>query len=259
MTHIKILSIAATVFMSAGGVASFSATSSPRARGAIVKNYEFSSSKWANVGNPPSVKVKQTALEAVPSWTYYSIGHILGGCTGTPLVLRATKSWYRRISLPAWTPPDFVFGPTWTTLYGLMGFSLSRIAKSSGPTTNTATKLWAIHYALNLVWAPVFFGMKRLRLGFIINLILIVTLGLTLPLFYRIDPLSAYLQVPYFFWLIFATKLNQTICQLNPTVAGINEAMVQADLFRSGPGYNDAMLQSDIEKLQSAAAKYAGL
>ncbi|KAL3809585.1 hypothetical protein ACHAXA_005801, partial [Cyclostephanos tholiformis] len=55
-------------------------------------------------------------------------------CTGTPLVLRATKSWYRRISLPAWTPPNSVFGPVWTTLYGLMGLSISRITKSGGPT-----------------------------------------------------------------------------------------------------------------------------
>ena len=252
------LSIAVTVLMS-GGVASFSTPSPPRARGAIVKRSEISSSKLARGGIPPSAEGKLMALEAVPSWAYYSVGHILGGCTGTPIVVRATKSWYNRISLPPWTPPNFIFGPVWTTLYGLMGFSVSRIAKSGAPMANIATKLWSIHYALNLLWAPIFFGMKRLRLGFIVNLILIATLGVTLPLFHRIDPLSAYLQVPYLLWLIFATKLNQSICQLNPTVGGINEAMVQADLCISGPGYNDAMLQFDIKKLQTAAAKYAGL
>jgi benzodiazapine receptor len=252
------LSIAVTVLMS-GGVASFSAPSPPRSRIAIVKNNEFLSSTSARVGNSPSAKGILTALEAVPPWAYYSVGHILGGVTGTPLVVRATKSWYKRISLPSWTPPNFVFGPVWTTLYGLMGVSVSRIVKSGAPTANAATKLWAIHYALNLIWAPIFFGMKRLRLGFIVNLVLIATLGLTMPLFHRIDPLSAYLQVPYFLWLIFATKLNESICCLNPTVGGMNAAMVQSDLCKSGPGYNDAMLQFDIEKLQTAAAKYAGL
>jgi benzodiazapine receptor len=252
------LSIAVTVLIS-GRVASFSTPSPPRARGAIVKSNEFSSSKLARVRIPPSAKGKLTVLEAVPSWVYYSVGHILGGGSGAPLVARATKSWYNRISLPPWTPPNFIFGPVWTTLYGLMGFSVSRIAKSGVPTANIATKLWSIHYALNLLWAPIFFGMKRLRLGFIVNLILIATLGVTLPLFHSIDPLSAYLQVPYLSWLIFATKLNQSICYLNPTVDGINEAMVQADLCISGPGYNDAMLQSDIKKLQTAAAKHAGL
>ena len=252
------LSIAVTVLMS-GGVASFSTPSPQRTRGAIVEGSEFSFSKLARVGIPPSAKGKVTALEAVPSWAYYSVGHIFGGCIGTPLVARATKSWYKRISLPPWTPPNFIFGPVWTTLYGLMGFSVSRIAKSGVPMANIATKLWSIHYALNLLWAPIFFGMKRLRLGFIVNLILIATLVVTLPIFHRIDPLSAYLQVPYLSWLIFATMLNHSICQLNPTVGGINEAMVQADLCISGPGYNDAMLQSDIKKLQTAAAKYAGL
>lgn len=86
------------------------------------------------------------------------------------------------------------------------------------------------------------------------------SLGLgVLPLYYRIDPLAAYLQVPYLLWLLFATKLNQAICKLNPMVGGLNEAMVQADLCASGEGYNDAMLQYDIRKLQAAAAKYAGL
>ena len=42
-------------------------------------------------------------------------------------------------------------------------------------------------------------------------------------------------------------------------VGGSNEAMIQADLCASGEGYNDAMLQYDIKKLQVAAAKYAGL
>ena len=201
-----------------------------------------------------------TALAvSFPSWGYYSIGHIVGGCTGSPLVARATKSWYRRISLPTWTPPNYAFAPVWTTLYGLMGYSISRIVKSTSPTANVATKFWTLHYALNLFWAPVFFGFQYLRLGLIINLLLIATLGMILPLYHQIDPLSAYLQIPYLMWLIFATKLNQSICKLNPMVGGSNEAMIQADLCASGEGYNDAMLQYDIKKLQVAAAKYAGL
>lgn len=71
--------------------------------------------------------------------------------------------------------------------------------------------------------------------------------------------MAAYLQIPYFLWLLFATGLNQMICKLNPTVNGTNNAMIQAELCEFGPGYNDAMLQHDIQILQIAAAKYAGL
>lgn len=213
---------------------------------------------------------KVTALNAVPtppSWAIYTIGHIIGGTTGTPFVLHATKSWYTRIALPTWTPPNYIFGPVWTSLYGLMGYSLSRIISKSciaSTTTtsiiNSAIKLWTVHYILNILWSPIFFGMKRLRLGLIINLCLLTTLIALLPLYYSIDPISAYLQLPYLAWLLFATALNQAICKLNPTTLdGNNEAMVQADICKVGPGYNDAMLRYDIAKLQMAAAKYAGL
>ena len=82
-----------------------------------------------------------------------------------------------------------------------------------------------------------------------------------MKLFHSIDPLSAYLQVPYMCWLIYATKLNQTVCKLNPTVDGVNRAMILADLYADGDedGYNDELLQYDLKLLQKAAAEYAGL
>lgn len=215
---------------------------------------------------PPTAKhiARSTALKStllpscLPTWAYYSLGHILGGCTGTPIVVRATKTWYNRIPLPSWTPPNFVFAPVWTLLYGLMGVSVSRIM-AAGVSSSNALNLWKIHYVLNLLWAPLFFGFQYLRVGLVINFALVSTLLVIMKLFYAIDPVSAYLQLPYFLWLIYATKLNQAICKLNPMINGMNEARLQADLCFYGEGYNDAMLEYDIAKLQAAAAKYAGL
>lgn len=201
----------------------------------------------------------------LPPWAIYSLGHILGGTTGTPIVIRTTKSWYKRIPLPSWTPPNFVFAPVWTTLYGLMGYSISRILKAGiNSSVNSyyqtlAIKLWTLHYALNLLWAPLFFGCQCLRAGFLLNILLVASLLGILPLFHAIDPMAAYLQLPYLVWLMYATKLNQAICTLNPMVGGANEAMVQADLCADGEGYNDAMLQYDVKRLQADAARYAGL
>jgi len=277
---LKLMRVAFAILITMGvqEVASFSTLPSARYPSVVVnKNNAFSSNNDARMSplsftaaptaarnSPSSTKVASTALQAValpaciPTWAYYSLGHILGGNLGTPIVIPATKTWYKRIARPSWTPPNFVFGPTWTLLYGLMGVSVSRIVKASS-NNNIAMKLWGLHYTLNLFWAPTFFGFQNLRLGLIINFLLLSTLGATLPLFHAIDPLSAYLQIPYLLWLIYATKLNQTICKLNPVVGGVNEAMVQADLCASGDGYNDAMLQYDIQKLQATAAKYAGL
>jgi tryptophan-rich sensory protein len=109
------------------------------------------------------------------------------------------------------------------------------------------------------LWAPLFFGFQYLRVGLVINFALVSTLLVILKHFYAIDPVSAYLQVPYLLWLLYATKLNQAICKLNPMINGMNEARLQADLCFDGEGYNDAMLEYDIAKLQAAAAKYVGL
>ncbi|KAL9185084.1 hypothetical protein ACHAXT_002861 [Thalassiosira profunda] len=213
--------------------------------------------------SPRSVKgAPSTALEELPSWAAYAAAHIAGGTTGTPIVVRATKTWYSRLPLPSWTPPNFVFGPVWTLLYGLMGVAVSRIAASGSPLTKLATRAWIIHYALNLIWAPVFFGLRRLREGLAINFVLIGTLGYVMRLFHSIDPLSAYLLLPYLLWVLYATKLNETICKLNPVLGGVNKAMLLADVFADEEDdgeYSDAMLQYDLEMMQTAAAKYAGL
>ena len=122
-----------------------------------------------------------------------------------------------------------------------------------------ATKLWTLHFALNISWAPVFFGFQNLCLGLLINALLVWTLACVLWLFARIDPLSAYLLIPYLCWLICATKLNQAVCELNPMVDGKNAAMEQAELCSKGEGYNDSMLQFDLKELQADTAKLAGV
>jgi hypothetical protein len=77
----------------------------------------------------------------------------------------------------------------------------------------------------------------------ILNVLMLVTLGILIPLFYRNNPLSGLLLLPYLAWLTFATALNNSICRRNPTQNGYNEAMLQADLIQ----------------LQSKAAEYAAL
>ena len=183
------------------------------------------------------------ALELVSSPVAWAVGHAVGGALGAPVVSQA-KSWYKKIDLPPWTPPDFLFGPVWTLLYSAMGVAASRVYQRTQSLTSTPLVLWMIHYlALNLPWAPVFFGMKRLRMGMILNSLMMISLLIIIPLFYQNNPLSGLLLLPYLVWLTFATALNSAICRRNPTKRGYNEAMFQAGLI----------------KLQKAASEYAGL
>ena len=185
-----------------------------------------------------------SALAAFPtSDVVMVLGHVIGGALGTPFVVGATNlkfGWYRRIRLPPWTPPDRAFAPIWTSLYALMGIAAGQIYKvfkqstlglSSGNTAALALAAWCIHCIGILSWAPVFFGLKRLRLGAAINVGLWISLPLTiLPLYYQVRPSAALLLLPYFAWLTFANALNLAICRLNPTKNGTNEAVLQAQI-----------------------------
>jgi benzodiazapine receptor len=183
-------------------------------------------------------------LYAVNPLTWWCLGHVAGGCLGVPLVTGATRkgSWYRKIDLPPWTPPDSLFAPVWTTLYVMMGIAVGTIFQVK-PMPKAPLMLWAVHAALNVTWVPVFFGMRRLRLGMAVNLALVTTLLGVISLFYTVKPVCAFLLLPYLGWVTFATVLNWDICRRNPTKGG----------------YNNAMLQADICKLQRDAAKYAGV
>ena len=98
----------------------------------------------------------------------------VAGTAGTPFVIAAIKDWYRKIPLPSWTPPDRVFAPTWTSLYAMMGIATSRVVASSG--FSPPVLHFFAHYMVNLAWAPVFFGLKKLRLAFVMNVALIASL-----------------------------------------------------------------------------------
>lgn len=188
------------------------------------------------------------SLAALPPSTWWVVGHVVGGASPVPFVASATKpgGWYRKISLPSWNPPDKIFGPVWTVLYTCMGLAVSRIWNSSAISATTKKGLmlaWFGHFALNLSWAPTFFGMQRFRAACVTSSLMVMTLLAIIPRFYQVNPTSAYLLIPYLAWITFATFLNRTICARNPTVKG----------------YNDGMLQAQIQTLQADAAKYARL
>ena len=165
---------------------------------------------------------------------------ILGGAIGTPFVTSATKTWYSTIPLPTYTPPNVIFGPIWTFLYMTLGIASYTIRHkttmllASSTTTlsisssNVITGMTSIvpkyimilsyiHYILNISWAPIFFGMKRLRLGHLWNILLTISLLPVIIGYTMMDVLSGLILLPYLFWLIFAIRLSHGICKLNPT------------------------------------------
>lgn len=126
-------------------------------------------------------------------------------------------SWYQTIQKPAWNPPNWIFGPVWTTLYILMGIALFLIWKKEGNNKlkKAAIILFAIQLVLNFFWSIIFFNQHQIGWALVEIVILWLSILLTIFVFAKIDKIAAWLMAPYIAWVTFATILNFTIWQLN--------------------------------------------
>jgi tryptophan-rich sensory protein len=139
----------------------------------------------------------------------------LAGIIGSIFTFSSIPTWYASLAKPSFSPPNWVFGPVWTTLYTLMGISLYLIYKSKNKLRNPAMVTFAIQLILNAIWSIVFFGLKSPLGGLIIIFLLWAYIANTLLRFYAIDKNAGYLLVPYLLWVTFASVLNYYIFALN--------------------------------------------
>ena len=126
-------------------------------------------------------------------------------------------TWFADLTKPAGNPPNWIFGPVWTVLYGLMGLALARVWHSppETPGRRAAIITFLIQMALNLAWTPVFFGAHRIDLALITIVALLAAIAATIVLFRKVDRPAAFLLVPYLLWVSYATYLNTSFLILN--------------------------------------------
>ena len=126
--------------------------------------------------------------------------------------------WYRSLNKPDWTPPDWVFPVAWTFLYLTMSYAAARVAALSGttPGTGQALAFWSLQIALNTLWTPVFFGLKRMKAGLVVIVLLWLAVAATLVAFIRLDVLAGLLILPYLAWVSIAAALNRAVQVRNP-------------------------------------------
>ena len=125
--------------------------------------------------------------------------------------------WYERLKKPWWTPPNWMFPVAWSTLYLCMAAAGARVAMS--PDNALAMALWALQIALNGLWTPVFFGLRRMRLGMMVLSALWLSVAATLVALWQVDWIAGVLFVPYLTWVSVAAALNLSVLRLNPAEA----------------------------------------
>jgi tryptophan-rich sensory protein len=140
------------------------------------------------------------------------------GASGSIFTIQGLGVWYESLTLPSFAPPNWVFGPVWTTLFALIGAALWlvwREAPTKPRAVGLALAVFVVHFAFNLGWSAAFFGLQNVGLGLGVILLLWGLIVATIWAFDRVDRRAALLLVPYLLWVSFAAYLNYQIWVLN--------------------------------------------
>ena len=139
------------------------------------------------------------------------IGAVSGIATASSI-----DAWYVNIEKPSFNPPNYLFGPVWTTLYILMGISFYMILQSQKNELRTkAIAIFCIQLFLNFWWSFIFFKFQLLGFAFIEIILIWLSIAAMIIVFFEINKTAALLQIPYLLWVSFASVLNGTIWLLN--------------------------------------------
>jgi benzodiazapine receptor len=128
-------------------------------------------------------------------------------------MLTAPGEWYAALQKPIFNPPNWIFGPVWTVLYGLIAWVGWRVWQRGD--SWALQSLWGLQMILNFAWSPVFFGAQQPVLALLVIGGLLFTLVLFIRTAWSLDRLSAVLFIPYMAWVGFASALNLAIVVLN--------------------------------------------
>lgn len=124
--------------------------------------------------------------------------------------------WYASLDKPSWTPPGWIFGPVWTTLYTAMGVAAWLVwREGQWRQQRLPLTVFLVQLAVNFAWSPLFFGLRQITWGLVDIVVLWVLIVVTIRLFARVKPAAAWLLTPYLAWVSFATALNAAIVWMN--------------------------------------------
>lgn len=151
-----------------------------------------------------------------------------------------TKKQYKELKQPPLNPPAWIFAPVWTALYAGMGYASYRAwtagmnssfdpqavanAKVNSTKSNRlynfetpsltpialqhGATLYTIQLGLNLIWMPLFFGLRRPKEAVADIVTLVGTTSYLIYVWSKVDTTASWLMVPYLGWLSFATYLT---------------------------------------------------
>ena len=148
---------------------------------------------------------------------------LFAGFLGSLANFTSLETWYPTLVKPAFQPPSWFFAPVWTILFVLMGISLFLVWDQGHQKKKDKNKdyrqsaifFFGVQLVANVLWSFLFFFFQSPFLAFIEIIVLLITIILNIYYFKSLHRTAAWLLIPYFLWVCFATVLNFTIWQLN--------------------------------------------
>ena len=126
-------------------------------------------------------------------------------------------SFYNEINKPVFAPKGIVFSIVWAGLYVIQSYYITKVFYDYKNQEEGNKLFWLliINGVLNILYAPVFFILKSLFGGFIVNLLVLITLGLIIYKSRQMKIKEWYLEIPYLLWITFALVLSISIYFMN--------------------------------------------
>ena len=138
-------------------------------------------------------------------------------------VATKTDAWYRHLRVPAWKPPDWAFGPVWTTIFLLT--TIAAVIAWDGDPDPTARLLLVIAYGvngvLNIAWSVLFFRLRRPDWALAEVAALWLSIAVLVLVTGRVSLTAGLMNLPYLAWVSVAACLNLRIVRLNAPFRGL--------------------------------------
>jgi tryptophan-rich sensory protein len=136
--------------------------------------------------------------------------------------------WYFSLSVPPWKPPNWAFGPVWTTI-GICSALSAGYAWRAAETPDQRRLILAVFGAnavLNVLWSLFFFRLRRPDWALLEVVPLWLSVLAPVVLLWPIRPLSSLLLLPYLLWVTIAATLNLSIVRRNAPFGPAREKLV---------------------------------
>lgn len=141
---------------------------------------------------------------------------LAAGFVGSLVTNPSIPGWYASLQKPAWTPPNWLFGPVWTLLYLMMAVAAWLVWRERGfGGARLALALFAAQLVLNALWSILFFGLRSPGAALVEIALLWAAILATAAAFWRVTHPAGWLLVPYLWWVTYAAFLNYAIWRRN--------------------------------------------